>query len=228
MRGGREALSIDGDRRGTRFETRTNGGFMAEPLVFFDVDTQADFMLPTGSLYVPGAQEIVPNLKMLTDFARAHGIPVVSSADAHSPDDKSFAEWPPHCVVGTPGQLRIPETSFPSSIIIANRPGRFDAPSKWSGQIIIEKQEYDATTNVNFDAILKALGMRRAVVFGVATEYCVRGTALGLRKRGLQVDLVTDAIKAIKPRDGRKAIEEMVAAGVHLVETAAVCVPAKP
>jgi nicotinamidase/pyrazinamidase len=199
---------------------------MQEPVVFFDVDTQVDFMCPAGSLYVPGAEEIVPNLKRLMDYARANRIPVISSADAHPPDDPSFAEWPPHCVVGTPGQLRIPETSFPSSIIIANRPGRFHTPHEWVGQLIVEKQEYDATTNVNFDRILLSLGQRRFMVFGVATEYCVRSTALGLRKRGRAVDLVADAIKEIRPEDGRKAIAEMTAAGVRLVKTAAVCAAA--
>lgn len=193
---------------------------MSEPRVFFDVDTQVDFMQPGGSLYVQGAQDIIPNLKKLVRYAREHGIPVLSSADAHPPDDPSFAQWPPHCVVGTPGQLRISETSFPSPVVIANRPGCFDPPREWVGQFIIEKQEYDATTNVNFDAIIQSLGKRRYVVFGVATDYCVRGTALGLRKRQMSVDLVTDAIKEIKPEDGRKAIEEMTAAGVRLVKTA--------
>jgi nicotinamidase/pyrazinamidase len=198
---------------------------MNEPLVFFDVDTQVDFILPTGALYVPGAEQIVPNLKKLMDYARANRIPVLSSADAHPPDDKSFAQWPPHCVVGTPGQFRIPETSFPSSIVVTNRPGRFQPPQEWIGQLIIEKQEYDATTNVNFDAILASLGERRFVVFGVATDYCILGTALGLRKRDRPVDLVTDAIKEIKPEDGSKAIEEMTAAGVRLVKTGDVCAP---
>ena len=107
--------------------------------------------------------------------------------------------------------------------MIANRPGRFQPPAEWVGQVIIEKQEYDATTNVNFDEIIASLGPRRFIVFGVATDYCVRGTAMGLLKRGLAVDLVTDAIKEIKPDDGRKAIEEMAAAGARLVKTADVC-----
>lgn len=196
---------------------------MNEPLVFFDVDTQADFMLPSGSLYVKGAEEIVPHLKQLMAYAQAHRIPVLSSADAHPPDDPSFAQWPPHCVVGTPGQRRIPETELPNATVIANRQGAFKPPQKWVGQFIIEKQEYDATTNVNFEAILKSLGPRRFVVFGVATDYCVGGTALGLRQRGMPVDLVADAIQAIKPEDGRKAIDEMLAAGVRLVKTAEVC-----
>jgi nicotinamidase/pyrazinamidase len=199
---------------------------MSELQVFFDVDTQVDFMTPTGKLYVPRAETIVPNLKKLMDFARAQKIPVLSSADAHTPDDPSFTQWPPHCVVGTPGQFRIPETSFPSAMVITNRPGRFEAPREWVGQFIIEKQEYDAASNVNFDAILESLGRRRFVVFGVATDYCVRSTVLGLRERGMPVDLVTDAIKEIKPEDGRKALEEMKAAGVRLVTTSEVCAAA--
>lgn len=194
-----------------------------DPWVFLDVDTQVDFMLPTGSLYVPGAEEIVPNLKRLMNYAREHRIPVLSSADAHPPDDPSFAEWPPHCVVGTPGQSRIPETQFPSATVIPNRPGVFKAPSEWLGQTVVEKQQYDVSTNVNFRAILASLGRRRFLVFGVATEYCVLSSALALRKRGLPVDLVVDAIKPITEAGGRKAVEEMRAVGVRLVRTEDIC-----
>lgn len=196
---------------------------MSELWVFFDVDTQVDFMKPSGSLYVPGAEDLVPNLRRLMEYARAEEIPVLSSADAHPPDDPSFGQWPPHCVVGTPGQKRIPETQWSGAVVIPNRPGDFHPPREWRGQFIIEKQEYDATTNVHCADILESLGARRHVVFGVATEYCVRGTALGLRKRGLKVDLVTDAIKEINPQDGRKALEEMAEAGVRMVRTAEVC-----
>jgi nicotinamidase/pyrazinamidase len=191
--------------------------------VFLDVDTQVDFMLPTGRLYVPGAEQIVPNLQRLMTFAREHRIPVLSSADAHPPDDPSFAEWPPHCVVGTPGQRRIPETQFPSATVIPNQPGAFRAPSAWCEQTIVEKQAYDVSTNVNFDALLASLGRRRFVVFGVATEYCVLSTALALRKRDVEVDLVVDAIRPITDEGGRKAIEEMRTAGVRLVSTDDVC-----
>jgi len=196
---------------------------MDEPLVFLDVDTQMDFMLPTGSLYVPGAEEIVPNLKKLMTWAQTRGIPVLSSADAHPPDDPSFAQWPPHCVVGTPGQRRIPETQFPSATVVPNRSGAFVPPHQWSGQFIVEKQEYDVSTNVNFDAILASLGFRRCVVFGVATEYCVLSSALALRRRGLPVDLVLDAIKAITAEGGRRALDEMTAAGVRMAMVADVC-----
>jgi nicotinamidase/pyrazinamidase len=196
---------------------------MNEPLVFLDVDTQVDFMLPTGSLYVPRAEEIVPNLKKLLAHAQEHDIPVLSSADAHAPDDPSFAEWPPHCVVGTPGQRRIPETLLPAAVVIPNRPGPFVWPVEWSGQFIIEKQAYDVSTNANFEEILAWLGDRRFVVFGVATEYCVLSSVLALRRRDRPVDLVMDAIRAITEEGGRKAIEKMTAAGVRLVKTAEVC-----
>jgi nicotinamidase/pyrazinamidase len=192
---------------------------MDEPWVFLDVDTQVDFMLPSGSLSVPGAEGIVPNLKALMDYAWAQGIPVLSSADAHSPDDPSFAQWPAHCVVGTPGQRRIPETQFPHATVIPNRPGAFLPPRAWTGQTIVEKQEYDVSTNVNFEDILASLGRRRWVVFGVATEYCVRSSALALRKRNLPVDLVVDAIRPITEEGGRKALEEMTGAGVRLVDS---------
>ncbi|MGD0009389.1 MAG: isochorismatase family protein [Terriglobia bacterium] len=201
---------------------------MSEPTkpgrpVFLDVDTQVDFMSPSGSLYVPHAEEIIPNLAKLMLWARDHRIPIISSADTHAPDDPEFAQWPPHCVVGTPGQRRIAETFFPDAVVVEGRPGAFQAPKEWVGQLIVEKSVYDVSTNVNFDAILASLGQPRFVVFGVATEYCVLWAVLALRKRNLPVALVRDAIKPITEEGGRKAIEEMVAEGVQLVTTAAVC-----
>jgi nicotinamidase/pyrazinamidase len=196
------------------------------PLVFLDVDTQVDFMHPNGKLHVPHAEEIIPNLAELMLWARHHKIPVISSADTHAPDDPEFAQWPPHCVAGTPGQRRIAETRFPDAVVVENRPGAFQAPPEWVGQLIVEKRVYDLTTNVNFDAVLASLGQPRFVVFGVATEYCVRSAVLALRKRNLPVSLVLDAIKPITEEGGRKAIEEMAAAGAELVTTAEICSPA--
>jgi nicotinamidase/pyrazinamidase len=172
---------------------------------------------------VPHAEEIIPNLAKLMLWARDHRIPIISSADTHAPDDPEFAQWPPHCVVGTPGQRRIAETFFPDAVVVEGRPGAFQAPKEWVGQLIVEKSVYDVSTNVNFDAILASLGQPRFVVFGVATEYCVLWAVLALRKRNLPVALVRDAIKPITEEGGRKAIEEMVAEGVQLVTTAAVC-----
>ena len=131
-------------------------------------------------------------------------------------------------MVGTPGQRRIPETQFPEETVIPNRPNAFTPPRDWSGQFVIEieKTDYSVAGNPNFDAVIAALGACHFVVFGVATEYCVRDSVLALRALNLPVDLVIDAIKPISQEDGRKAIEEMVAAGVRLITTEKVCEPA--
>lgn len=196
---------------------------MAIPLAFFDIDTQIDFMEPAGKLYVPHAEEIIPNLVQLMAYAREKNIPVLSSADAHAPDDPEFKLWPPHCVVGTRGQQHIKETSLPGALTVSMQSGPFILPEKWPPQIIIEKDVYETAANPSFEIILNALGPRRYVVFGVATEYCVRADVLALRRHIKPVALVVDAIKAITEEGGRKALDEMTAAGVELVTTADVC-----
>ncbi len=187
--------------------------------VFVDIDTQADFMLPSGALHVPGAEEIVPNLRRLFAFAGAHHIPVLSSADAHSPDDPSFTEWPPHCVAGTPGQQRIPETLLSGALVIPNHRVAMPSPFPTRGQIVLEKVDYDISSNPNFGAVLDALKPSHVAVFGVATEYCVRASSLALRRRGLSVDLVTDAIRGITDEGSRTALAEMTSAGIHRTTT---------
>ena len=79
-------------------------------VIFWDVDTQADFMLPGGKLYVPGAENLLPNLNLLTDAARRNEVFLVSDACVHGPDDEEFKRFPPHCVRGTPGAAIVPET----------------------------------------------------------------------------------------------------------------------
>lgn len=189
----------------------------SEASVFFDVDTQVDFMRPTGKLYVPGAEEIVPNLGRLMSWARENDVPVISSADSHQPDDPEFKVWPPHCVIGTDGQRRIPETLFPHPTVIPCRTGAFHLPDRWAGQFIVEKPTYTPEDNPNFGGVLHALGSRHAVVFGVATEFCVRAVVLALLSRGFKVDVVIDAIKPITEAGGRKALEEMTAAGSRVI-----------
>ncbi len=192
---------------------------MPDRLVFFDIDTQVDFMLPHGRLYVRGAEMIIPNLARLFSLARDRGIPIISSADAHAPDDPEFVIWPPHCIAGTPGQQRISETRLANPVVVPCRPGAFTPSERWSGQTIIEKATYDTADNPNFDSVLMALGTRWCVVFGVATEFCVRADAIALRQRGLAVDLVTDCIKSITEEGGQRALDEMAAAGVKMVST---------
>jgi nicotinamidase/pyrazinamidase len=188
-----------------------------QDLVFVDVDTQIDFMNPAGALYVKGAESIVPNLGRMMAAAKEKGICVVSSLDAHFENDPEFGEWPPHCVAGTPGQKKIPETSWQDPIVIVNRP--HPANLRPGAQVILEKRIYSLFDNVNADLVLRKIGARECLVFGVATEYCVRSAVLGLRERGYGVRLVIDAIKAITEEGGSAALDEMAAAGARLTTT---------
>ncbi len=193
---------------------------MNHAVAFLDIDTQVDFMRPEGSLYVPGAESIIPNLRRLMDCVIESGLPVLSSADAHLPDDPSFSRWPPHCVVGTPGQRRIPETQLASALVVPNAPGAFIPPAPPAAQTVIEKAGYDITGNPNFDAVMDCMAPERLVAFGVATEYCVRASVLALLGRGIAIDLVADAIRGISEAASRNALEELIRAGARLVTTA--------
>src|SRR5205085_6340725 len=90
-------------------------------LLFWDVDTQIDFIQPEGKLYVPGAEEITESLRRLTKAATDVGILIVASTCAHQPGDAEFQQFPPHCLAGTPGQKKIPETLADESYVIPNR-----------------------------------------------------------------------------------------------------------
>lgn len=199
---------------------------MASPVaIFWDVDTQADFMLPGGKLYVPGAEKIVPNLERLVDAGRRGLVLVVSSADAHTLQDEEFRQWPPHCVRGTPGQKKIPETLTEKPWVVPNQPIASLPPDfEKTRQLILEKQKLDVFTNPNTEAVLEQIGRffnrdAEFVVFGVVTEYCVRCAAAGLLERGKRVAIVTDAIEALDPSVGRRALDELKEKGARLITT---------
>lgn len=188
-------------------------------VAFLDVDTQVDFMNPGGNLYAQGAEAIKPRLAQLVELARAQGIPLVSSVDAHTADDPEFAQWPPHAVVGTPGQAKIAETVTGDERRVPNQPG-VDLPDPTRCHVVLEKQDLPVFTNQHAEAVFAATGARRFVVFGVVTECCVKEAVLGLLERGYQVEVVEDAIWPIEPAGGQAALEVMTARGAKLVQTA--------
>jgi len=184
---------------------------MLEETVFFDVDTQLDFLYPTGALYVPGAEAIVDRVAALNHWAARHGIPVISSVDAHTPDDPEFRDWPPHCIAGTPGQRKPPSTLLDTRVVVPNAPGLPKIGD--ARQILLEKQALDCFTNVNLPVLLDRLGARCYVVYGVVTEICVKFAAFGLLKTGRRVELITDAIKEIDAAAASKMTADFTAAG---------------
>ncbi len=180
--------------------------------VFFDIDTQIDFMFPAGALYAPGAEKILTTVARLNHHAAKHHIPVVSTMDAHSEDDPEFKDWPHHCVAGTWGQQKPASTLLEKRVIVPNVHSKVEL----SPQFLLEKQTFSALTNVNFTALLKLLAADRYVVYGVVTEVCVKFAAFGLLETGKPVEIVTDAICAFNHADGEKTLAEFTARGGHL------------
>lgn len=190
-------------------------------IVFWDVDTQRDFMLPGGNLYVPQAERLIPRLDRLVDLAREGQVLLISSADAHTRDDAEFRNWPPHCVRGTSGQRKIPQTLTDDLLLIPND-SEFQLPRNLRvyKQIILEKQTLDVFDNPNTERILKQLGPEAEYcVFGVVTEICVKITVMAMLKRGCRVNVITDAIEALDEKEGRRAIADCVGAGARLLQT---------
>ena len=193
--------------------------------IFFDVDTQEDLIKKEGALPVPNAEALKPNLKKLTDYALQNEITIIGSVDRHSGDDpelmRNGGPFPDHCMDGTEGQKKIRETTTQDTIFIENRDcivEGYDTALNHQ-QIILEKQDYNVETNPNFERLLRYAKPERAVVYGVATDYCVKAAVLGLRQLGMEVHVVIDAIQAVnvQPDDGKQALEDMVNAGAHII-----------
>ena len=183
-------------------------------MILIDEDTQIDFMLPAGALYVPGAERLIPVLARIFEGAQERGVPVISSVDAHGENDPEFADWPPHCVAGTLGQQKVPATLLKERIIVPNRPGA-ELPGS-APQIIVEKQTLDVFSNPNFSRLLARYPEDECAVCGVATDYCVRFAVDGLLNAGRRVRVITDAIRAIDEDRGEKLLAGWVARGATL------------
>lgn len=189
--------------------------------VFFDVDSQLDFLYPAGALYVAGAERIVPTIARLNGYAAAHGIPVVSTTDAHSEDDPEFKVWPHHCVVGTWGQRKAEATLLDRRVIVPNRPGEIAIDG--AKQIVVEKQTVDVFAAPNLSRVVERLNGDEYVVYGVVTEICVWYAVRGLLKTGRPVTVVTDAIETLKREDSERALAECSRGGARLARAAEIC-----
>ncbi len=179
--------------------------------VFFDIDTQFDFLYPSGALYAPNAERVVPAVARLNRFAAARGIPVISTVDAHAENDPEFAVWPPHCVTGTLGQRKPEQTLVDKRVTVANRPGLIDVSG--ACQVIVEKQTVEPLHALNMPALLEQLGAERYVVYGVVTEVCVINAVRELFKTGKPVTVVADAVEAFNAPAGTRAFDEIRAGG---------------
>jgi nicotinamidase/pyrazinamidase len=190
-------------------------------VVLWEVDAQVDFMLPDGKLYVPGAEKLLPNIRRLTDRARNDKVFLVSHGCFHTSDDPEFQVFPPHCVQGTRGADFVPEAMTEGVVRVPNRAeSRLPSDLEKYQQILLEKQTLDIFETRHAAELLERLGSGpEFVVFGVTTEYCVRLAARGLLERGRRVSIVEDAVEALKPQDGARALSELRVLGAKIVKT---------
>jgi nicotinamidase/pyrazinamidase len=200
-------------------------------VIFWDVDTQHDFMDPDGKLYVQGAERIKPNLKRLTDYAHERQIHIVASSDDHVPghrelsNEPDFEEtFPEHCMRGTPGAEKIEETKLYAPLIIEPDPIPHQqlAEKLWShgGDVLIRKHWFDVFTNPNTDTLLQVWDPTEIVVYGVALDVCDKYAIEGFIERGIpKIHFVVDAARAIHPEKEDKLLMEWKKQDVNLVTT---------
>ncbi len=191
--------------------------------VFFDVDTQLDFLFPAGALAVPKAERIVPALRTLTQFAHVKHIQIISTADAHTEDDPEFKIWKPHCVAGTVGQTKATGTLLSGALVVPSSEwGVSGTPANLPLQVIIEKQSIDCFSNPNLSPLLSSIHADHYVVYGVATEHCVQKAIFGLLSTGAKVELIEDAVCGIDETEVKATFKRFVAAGGKLTTVSAV------
>jgi nicotinamidase/pyrazinamidase len=176
-------------------------------VVLWDVDTQVDFMLPDGKLYVPSAEETAPAMRRLVAAAREAGVVHVASADDHELTDPEISDdpdwrntYPPHCLRGTRGAEKIPETEQDDPLPLSLTPyppGLVPGLVEGRRELLLLKKNFNVFTNPNADPLLDALDPEEIVVFGVATDVCDDAAIRGFLRRGRRVRFVEDAARGL-------------------------------
>jgi nicotinamidase/pyrazinamidase len=175
------------------------------------VDVQNDFC-PGGALGVPEGDRVVPLLNRYAERFRAAGAPVMASRDWHPERTRHFKAyggvWPPHCVQGTKGADFHPDLRLPPGAAVFSK-GMDPEEDAYS---CFQAKDPEGT---EFTVYLAERGIRRLFIGGLATDYCVKSTALDALHEGYEVVVLTDAVRAVdlQPGDGERALEEMKAAG---------------
>jgi len=176
------------------------------------VDPQVDF-LPGGSLGVPQGDAVLAPINRLIDLYRTHGLPVYVSRDWHPALHCSFSgqggPWPVHCVAGSDGARFAPALQLDDAIVV-------------SKATTVDVDAYSAFNGTGLADTLRERGIRRLVVCGLATDYCVLNTVLDGLAAGFEVLLATEAIRAVNVNadDGDRALVRMLDGGAMPVQLA--------
>jgi len=175
------------------------------------VDMQNDFM-PGGALPVENALTIIPKINKYIDIFSKNGALIVATRDWHPPNHISFktrgGPWPPHCIQNTKGAEFVSDLRLPSNTIIISKA---EDP---------EKEAYSGFDGTELNNILKKYGIRRVFIAGVATDYCVKATAIDAFRYGYETFVLSDGIKVVDIPKGsvEKAIKELLELGIIFVD----------
>jgi nicotinamidase/pyrazinamidase len=205
---------------------------MKKGILFWDVDTQYDFMRPEGRLYVPGAEGIIDNISKVRRFALDNGFSLLADTDWHKEgnaeisDDPNFIDtFPPHCMAGKPGSERVgylgnlPIETIPNELMSETDLCKITGKEQF--HIVIRKETLDVFTNPNTAALIEIMKPQSIVVFGVALDLCVKMTIEGLLKTGnIRLYLVRDAIKSLGVKKDSEVLAEMKNKGVEIISAA--------
>jgi nicotinamidase/pyrazinamidase len=204
---------------------------MSRPLLW-DVDTQVDFVRAGAKLPVPGAEEAAPAMARLVRWAAEHGLTHLATADDHELTDPEISDepdyeatYPPHCLRGTPGAGKIPETAQRDPLPISLTPYPPPLlPSLVGGhrELLVLKKTYNAFSNPNLEPVLASLAPSEVILFGVATDVCNHAAIMGLLVRGYGVAFVEDASSGLSEERVASVLAQWRERGVRFTTTAEV------
>lgn len=200
--------------------------------LLWDVDTQVDFVHADGKLPVPDAESAAPAMAKLVRWAEERGVIHLATADDHELTDPEIADdadfvttFPPHCLRGTRGAAKIPETVQRDPLPVSLTPyppGLVPELVRGRRELLVLKKTYSAFSNPNLDAVLEALAPDEVVLFGVATDVCNHAAVMGLLARGHAVTFVEDASRGLSEERVAASLEEWRAGGVRFTTSAEV------
>jgi len=205
---------------------------MKKQTIFWDVDTQFDFMRPEGKLYVPGAEEIIDKVSEVRKFALDNGYSIIADVDWHSTSNDEISEkpdfkqtFPPHCMAGSPGSERVGYIGeVPIDYVEIDKMSNDmlqKLVDKEQFHIVIRKESIDVFDNPNTDKLVELIKPKAMVVFGVALDFCVYHVLRGLaRHPDIQLYLLKDAVKGLQTRPEMEIFDELKKMGVEIIEFA--------
>ncbi|AQT70292.1 nicotinamidase/pyrazinamidase [Anaerohalosphaera lusitana] len=197
-------------------------------VLFWDIDTQYDFLKPDGKLYVPDSQPIIDRISRTRRLALDNGYSIVASTDYHSIDNEEISlepdmqkTFPPHCMKGEPGAARVGDLGdLPVNYIesgVLNQPLVEDVCTRDQFHIVVRTDTVNMFDNPNTQLILKTVQPRLNIVFGVALDICVNHAVEELLKAGFgRIILLTDVTKAIDDEAGEKYLQSFQQRNVRL------------